>query len=214
VRPPPSHDTSEDEVAYEVSLEQKSSPPRAQSPAVKSKSRPRQAKPEPRGRKAAETDSEPILSSRSDVEEAAKITKAKTKAADDTVQVTEAGKSAKQRGKRKASSREDEDTPDVEIVPAPAKGKKIPSRAASEARGAGSKSRSRKEAHRGGSVQPEQRVEEDTQGADMADAAPKKKKRKINIFPANAEPSAFNFMPQVRSMRSRLRNGRSPLFFP
>jgi hypothetical protein len=120
--------------------------------------------------------------------------KGKAKVVDDVIEVEEP---PKQRSKRKASSREEEITTDVEVVPSPAKSKKGPSRAASETRGTAVKSKPGREAHRGGSVQPTRRPDEDAQVSDTADTAPKKKKRKINLFPTNAQSTAFNFTPQV-----------------
>jgi hypothetical protein len=141
----------------------------------------------------------------------AKIPKAK--AVDDEVQV-EVPAPAKQRGKRKASSRAEQVTTDVEIIPAPEHNKQNVSRAPSEARATATKSKPGKEVHRGGSIQPRQRHEEDIQTSDTAEAAPKKKKRKINLFPANAESTAFNFTPQVWCICWLLLDDGSCLSFP
>ena len=169
-----------------------------ESPIVKPKSRSRQAKSRPGTQIPADSD-ELVPSVSSDVQDVAKTTKAKrkAKAVDHGIQVADREVPTKQHGKRKASSREDHVTTDVEILSPPAKNKNV-SRALSEARVTTvTKSKPRKAAHRGGSVQPSQIHEEDTQASDGADFVPKKKKRKINLFPTTTEPTTFNFTPPV-----------------
>ena len=159
---------------------------------AKPKPRPQRAKFRPRGQKPAYS-YELDPSDSNDARDVVKTTKAKgkAKAVDDEVP-------AKQHGKRKAASRENQVTTDVEILPSPSLAKnKIVSRAVSEARATVTKSKPGKAAHRGGSVQPRQIDEEDTQTSDAADSVPKKKKRKINLFPPNTESTAFDFTPQV-----------------
>lgn len=187
-------ETSEDEVALAISLDQASSPPSAKSPRDKVKPKFRQAKSRPRAQRVANSEIELIPSGSSDIQELVKVTKAKV--ASDEVRVVEVEEPVKQRGKRKASSRKEEVITDVETAPPQAKSKKGAS-TASEARGTGTKSKPGEEIHHRSSVQPRQRHEDDTQVSDTADAAPKKKKRKINLFPTNPESTAFNFAPQV-----------------
>jgi len=195
-RPP--HETSEDEVAHEIALEQESSSSRAKSPRDKPKPRSRQAKSGARGRRDADFDNELVYSGSSEVQAVVRIPagQSKEKAVNGEVQTIEVDGPAKQRGKRKASSREEEETPDVETVPGPARGKGA-SRTASETRDIVTNSKSRGGAYRDSSAQPRQRHREGTLASDTEDAAPKKKKRKINIFPTNTNSTAFNFMPQV-----------------
>ncbi|KAF9468083.1 hypothetical protein BDZ94DRAFT_1318186 [Collybia nuda] len=124
--------------------------------------------------------------------------KAKAMGPDENVQIIEPkGPLPKTRPKRKTPP--DVGNSDIEIVvnqPIPNKTQRIAGKPASVARGTTTKPKRGRPPSRANSLHPEQGEESGASGTEK-DVVPKKKKRKINIFPTNnAEPPGINFMPQ------------------
>lgn len=166
--------------------------------------------PQPRAKPKAKTKVASPPEGDPDIEEPPKKGKGKGKAKaispDEEVLIIEPEEPPpKTRTKRKTPP--DAGNSDVEVLanrPAASKARgTAAAKPASVARDTATKPKRGRPPSRANSVHPAQGEEEEATDTEK-DVAPKKKRRKINIFPTNnAEPPGFNFMPQVwLSLRS------------